>query len=309
MKDIIFLTPCVKNYDWGNDYFIPSLLGIENKGKPYAELWMGAHKSGCSVITETGEPLDKFLDENPDFAGCTSKDFPFLFKVLGIAKPLSIQVHPNAQQAAEQFSLGNPNYTDPNQKAEMYYALTPTKLLCGLRKTYSKDSQAMELCKELETLFPGDSMVDAPCRMNIVELDEGEAVYLQPGILHAYLSGNGIELMTSSDNVVRAGLTSKHIDKQELERIMIHKPFEPNLLGSLEDEGGEHFFTDAGLTLSVMRAGYFRSASESVRILICTEGNATINETVNMEKGQVLIVRKAYPIDVQTDGTVFMAEC
>ena len=308
MENILLLKPVTKDYVWGNDYFIPSLLRHEKDGSPVAELWMGTHKDGCAVVEKTGQSLSDFLDENPDFAGCTGKEFPYLFKVLGIAKPLSIQVHPNAKQAAEQFALGNPNYKDGNEKAEMYYALTPTRLLCGLRKAYSKDEEALALTEQLKALYPDDPMADSPCRMNIVDLDEGDAIYVKPGTLHAYMSGNGIELMTNSDNVVRAGLTNKRIDKEELNRIMDHKSLEPGLLWSLEDESGEHFHTEAGLVLTVMKEGFFRSESDTARILFCTDGFATINDEFTLEQGQVCIVRKGFRIDVETDGTVFMAE-
>ena len=103
-----------------------------------------------------------------------------------------------------------------------------------------------------------------------LQTEPGEAVYLKPGIVHAYVFGNGIELMNNSDNVLRAGLTKKHVDKQELEKIMVTEPYNPNLMGSLEDEGGEHFFCDGGFSLTVMKDSFFRSKKGSVRILICT---------------------------------------
>lgn len=308
-KDFYLIKPVIKEYDWGNDSFIPELTGSEKNGKPQAELWMGCHRLGMCTIEETGQSLADFLDENPDFAGCTSSDFPFLFKVLAINRALSIQVHPDSEQAAKAFSENNPNYTDPNQKAEMYYALTESTLMCGFRKKQTHDEESDKMYNTLKEMFPGDPACMYAYKLNIIHLEPGEAIYLKPGIVHAYVKGNGIELMNNSDNVLRAGLTSKHIDKEELEKIMVKEPYEPNLMGSLEDEGGEHFFCDGGFTLSVMSGGFFRSKPGSVRIIICTEGSALINEDFTLKKGQVCIVSKNAVLGIETDGIVFEASC
>jgi mannose-6-phosphate isomerase len=69
--------------------------------------------------------------------------------------------------------------------------------------------------------------------MNLVRLTPGEALHLEPGILHAYLHGAAIELMGPSDNVVRAGLTHKPVDVDELLRIVDPTPLpEPVVAGS-----------------------------------------------------------------------------
>ncbi len=307
-SEIIRLRPVVKDYAWGNNIFIPSLLGEKATGQPQAELWMGAHKQGSCLIAETGESLRDFLDRNPYFAGCRADSFPFLFKVLAIEKPLSIQVHPDAEQAKRCFEEGNPNYSDPNPKAEMFYALTDCTLMCGLRKQYTKNEETLAMKEYLERFYPGDPETSAPFRLNIVHLEAGEAVYLKPGILHAYIRGNGIELMNNSDNVIRAGLTSKHIDRNELDRIALKTPYDPALLGSFEDTGGEHFFTEAGFILTVMKDGFFTYDTDTVKILICTEGSATLNGYFRLSKGEVCIIAKGHTLCVETDGTVFCAE-
>ena len=68
---------------------------------------------------------------------------------------------------------------------------------------------------------PGDPALVVALMLHHVVLERGDAVYLTPGTLHAYLHGVGVEVMGSSDNVVRAGFTSKHIDRQELLRIVL----------------------------------------------------------------------------------------
>lgn len=75
-------------------------------------------------------------------------------------------------------------------------------------------------CRELMRQFPGDAGAAAPLYLNLVHLHPGEAVFLEAGVLHAYLYGAGVELMASSDNVLRAGCTSKHVNRSELLRTL-----------------------------------------------------------------------------------------
>lgn len=71
-------------------------------------------------------------------------------------------------------------------------------------------------CRELMRQFPGDPGAFAPLYLNLIRLSEGEAMFLEAGVLHAYLFGAGVELMANSDNVLRSGCTSKHVDAAEL---------------------------------------------------------------------------------------------
>lgn len=69
---------------------------------------------------------------------------------------------------------------------------------------------------ELARQYPGDSGVLVSLLLNRVSLEPGDAIYLPAGNIHAYLNGLGLEVMASSDNVMRGGLTSKHVDVPEL---------------------------------------------------------------------------------------------
>jgi mannose-6-phosphate isomerase len=105
----------------------------------------------------------------------------------------------------------------------------------GLRKTFEHlmrtrlDDTVIRRCRavgdvspsarwvtRLAERYPDDSAVAATLLLNYVSLDVGEAIYLAPGNVHAYLSGMGIEVMGPSDNVVRCGLTPKHVDVDEM---------------------------------------------------------------------------------------------
>lgn len=77
---------------------------------------------------------------------------------------------------------------------------------------------------ELAEQYPGDSGVLISLLLNHVVLAPGQAVFLSAGQLHAYLRGTGVEIMANSDNVLRGGLTTKHIDVPELMRVMDFRP-------------------------------------------------------------------------------------
>jgi mannose-6-phosphate isomerase len=88
----------------------------------------------------------------------------------------------------------------------------------------------LELMRGLARLYPGDPAVIAPLYLNVFRLEPGEAVFLEAGVLHAYIHGFGVELMANSDNVLRGGLTGKHVDVPELMKVLDFKPFKPRII-------------------------------------------------------------------------------
>jgi len=82
--------------------------------------------------------------------------------------------------------------------------------------TADGDSDEFALVRTLASYYPGDPGVLIALMLNHVTLTQGEALFLPAGNIHAYLGGLGIELMAASDNVLRGGLTPKHVDVPEL---------------------------------------------------------------------------------------------
>ena len=272
-----------RDYDWGSPDDIPRFMGEAADGRPVAEVWMGTHPSGPSTV-DTGDGTVALSE--------VAGELPFMLKVLAASRPLSIQVHPNAEQAAVGFAneeaagipVDAPDrvYRDPHHKPEMVYALTTFDTLVGFRPTAeilrvlsSIDSplarslsdsldarpgfesivrvvgtlledkpdvaeidrmvascrdlteqgidvkRAYMTAAEIAEHHPGDVGIVVSLLLNRLTLQPGEAAFLGPGIIHAHLSGMCLEVMASSDNVLRAGLTSKHLDP-------------PGLLGSLD---------------------------------------------------------------------------
>lgn len=94
----------------------------------------------------------------------------------------------------------------------------------------STESDETYWVRELSRFYPGDISILSPLYLNLVHLKTGDAIYQRDGELHAYLKGNAIELMANSDNVLRGGLTSKHMDLQELQSVVSFRPTEIRLL-------------------------------------------------------------------------------
>lgn len=88
----------------------------------------------------------------------------------------------------------------------------------------SVDITEAKLVADLADRYPGDPAVVVTILLNHVVLNPGQALYLGPGNLHAYLRGTGVEVMGSSDNVVRCGLTNKHVDVDEMLATIVTSP-------------------------------------------------------------------------------------
>lgn len=90
------------------------------------------------------------------------------------------------------------------------------------------DGDRRSVMRDISEHYPGDPGLIISLLMNVVRLEPGEALFLEAGHLHAYVSGAAVEVMASSDNVLRAGLTEKHVDVAEFMRILefttLHDP-------------------------------------------------------------------------------------
>ena len=143
--------------------------------------------------------------------------------------------------------------------------------------------------------------------LNVVRLDPGQALFLPAGVPHSYLEGTGVEIMANSDNVVRGGLTAKHIDVSELLRVLRFEPLTPVPV-SVERPGlcETRYLTPAAeLVLSALRIksgeDYHSPVRESVEILLCVNGHARLVEsapdgrTLDISRGSAVIVPAAAP--------------
>jgi mannose-6-phosphate isomerase len=169
---------------------------------------------------------------------------------------------------------------------------------------------------ELNDRYPGDRGVLASLLLNHVTLAQGEAMYLPAGYLHAYLSGVGVEIMANSDNVLRGGLTRKHVDVDRLLEIMDFSAGDvPILAGEVETTGERTYpapvpeFRLSRLDLN----GEERTLSHrGPQVLLTVYGEATATDSagtsVTMRQGQsVWVPAAAGDVRLTGAGVVFRA--
>ena len=366
-------------YAWGSINLISDHFGIESTGEPMAEIWFGTH-AGSYTLTESGETLAAVIG--------TGK-LPFLLKILAAGKPLSIQAHPNADQARQGFAAENAagipidaahrNYKDALAKPELIVALSRTfealagfktpsdiaKMFEAIAAATGSDSLA-ELLRQfavevlgaggLEKIFlatltdarlsqgaldefvlaaaklsdiaplvallsehnSGDRGIVTALMLNHIELQTGEAIFVPAGMPHAYLSGLGVEVMLASDNVLRGGLTPKHIDIDELQKVLVFEANQPApQTGRALAQGIAQFELDvdefAFYRISPSAANLLADANlPGDSIALCTSGEVAIStslgERVVLAKGEAAYISgEPKTFSVAGAGEIFMA--
>jgi len=153
---------------------------------------------------------------------------------------------------------------------------------------------------------------------NIVKVNKGEAVFQDAGIPHAYLEGQNMELMANSDNVLRGGLTPKHVDVPELLKHVAFEETKPNVMsGELQADGIERIYKspapDFELSqINLSASKKYHSNAKTAQILIVIEGDAEISEgnsTLVLGKGDAafLTAESEYQISSLSSATIYKA--
>jgi mannose-6-phosphate isomerase len=383
---VLRLTNVVQNYAWGSHTAIATLLGQPVPSPvPEAELWMGAHERGPStVLSASGDAIDlpRAIAAEPDrFLGprlrATFGDrLPFLLKVLAADRPLSLQAHPDAEQARRGFDeeerSGRPrddparNYRDPWHKPELLCALEPFDALCGFRSAAEAlvlvdalgdvpeldplrarlargdmrgafewvleldpasatveattracppdTDAAYDWLRHLAAAYPDDAGVLASLLLQTVRLEPFEALFLPARNLHAYLHGVAIELMASSDNVLRGGLTPKHVAKSELLRVLDFDAAPPPIVRPRQTARGVWTYE---VPVPEFRLDRIDPSGDPIdlpssgpQILVCVEGRieARTGTATPLRRGQsALRCAAEAPLRVGGHGRAFVA--
>ncbi|MDR1513558.1 MAG: mannose-6-phosphate isomerase, class I [Propionibacteriaceae bacterium] len=378
----------VRNYAWGSPTAIPEILGKDPTGEPLAEYWLGAHPQAPATVD--GVPLDRLLRDHPEWVGkrclrAFGDHFPVLMKLLAAAKPLSLQAHPDRDQAkagfareeAEGIASDAPErtYKDDWPKPEVLIALTEFEGLCGFREPaatlelfrrvgvaddvdsvlnplaqrrgsaalaqvfldiLSLDEKDMvgkvvaaarahlgaprelgdfaRTAVELDAHFPRQPSILAALLLNRVHLEPGQAMYLPPRTLHSYLSGVGVEIMASSDNVLRGGLTKKHIDVDELIRVVefAPQPFQPV---AQEAEAPFYRYLTPAPEFTAWRgelnhARAVLPATKACRIALATDGEAELRSAtgqLDLAVGEAALIPYGEEVTATGSATLFIS--
>lgn len=367
-----------------------------NENEPFAELWMGTHPKMPARVLGSDLNLREIVSKQPSVLDDAvigkfgSGELPFLFKVLSIRKPLSIQAHPDKELGRILFARDPKNYPDDNHKPEMAIALTDFEGFCGfrrpeviaqflehvpefselvgpvkneflaeytsqpknaLKKLFSSVMEAPEsrvtmLAKKLiercerggfpdedvgkllirvNQDFPADvGLFCGGLMLNYCRLNPGEAMFLRAKDPHAYISGDIIECMAASDNVVRAGFTPKFKDVPTLVDMLTY------VSGGAEDqkmatspfprfEGGSARLFDPPIEeFSVLETHTTtESKLEALRgpsIFIVTKGSGTVTgqkHTFQLFPGAVLFSAAGTPLHFNAEEpiTAYHAFC
>jgi len=164
--------------------------------------------------------------------------------------------------------------------------------------------------------YPGDPGVLASLLLNRITLQPGQALYLPGGNLHAYLAGVGIEIMANSDNVLRGGLTPKHVDVPELMRVLDFRPGDVPILQGDPGLPGERVYRTPTPEFRLSRLEPFPDKREIThagpQVLLVVEGAVQVSDghgrSVTVPQGRsVWIGAHDGPVWVSGDGTAFRA--
>lgn len=168
------------------------------------------------------------------------------------------------------------------------------------------------LVRLLADLYPGDPGIVVALLLNHVVISRGEALYLPAGNIHAYLSGLGVELMAASDNVIRGGLTPKHVDVTELLTVLDFREVPvPHLRPERPSPGVEVFRPDVPDFVLVHFTGGGEYGLGGPAIAICTDGSAEISGAagaVTLSRGEsVYVTPDEGRLTVTGGGELFLA--
>lgn len=158
-----------------------------------------------------------------------------------------------------------------------------------LRKVDRRTEQRREFywMAELGRRYPDDIGVLSPIVLNLIALEPGQAVFLPAGELHAYLRGAGLEIMANSDNVLRGGLTTKHVDVDELLRVTRFQAEKPKIIEPEPIRGKVYVYNapveEFRLCRVAVQGSYSSPASGNVEILLCLEGEGEIQTLLDQE--------------------------
>lgn len=375
----------VQHYAWGSTTYLPELLGVEPDGRPFAELWMGAHPAAPSTVVGGQDETDPRGPSLPELLAAAPEEtlghrvldefgtrLPYLFKVLAVERPLSLQVHPDLERARAGFAREEAagiapdaverSFKDAQHKPELTVALSRFDALSGFRRparviellTGLEGSLAARLRAMLEAdpsdaglrsafesllapapadevvelaaacdrrlaagsdcpradgtvvalaqWYPGDPGAVASLFLNRVTLEPGEAMFIPPGSVHAYLAGSALEIMACSDNVLRAGLTGKHIDVGALLECTVYSPG-PTIRPRAEPVGRATVVYRAPAAEFALGLTTVRRSDDGVplpgdgpRIVLCLEGEVDLvtgADVLTLGSGQIALVTAA----------------
>jgi mannose-6-phosphate isomerase len=142
---------------------------------------------------------------------------------------------------------------------------------------------------------------------NIVKANAGEGVFQGAGVPHAYLEGQNVELMANSDNVLRGGLTPKHIDVPELMKHITFEGIEPDVMRGIDITRGEKNYpcpvADFGISKIELKSNEtYQSEATSLEIIVVIDGGLSVNGTLGAKKGEAVAILPGEKYTISTNN-------
>jgi mannose-6-phosphate isomerase len=165
----------------------------------------------------------------------------------------------------------------------------------------------------LAETYPGDPGVVISLMCNHLKLSPGEAVFLPAGNLHAYLSGAGVEVMAGSDNVLRGGLTGKHVDLAALIEVLDFTDGRVPVIHPVLGPGGLRYpvpVDDFDLTRCELDAQSGALTTRGPQVLLCTEGTvvlASADGELTLQQGGAAFVPAGTPVTASGPAVLYRA--
>ncbi|MGA1366569.1 MAG: mannose-6-phosphate isomerase, class I [Ilumatobacteraceae bacterium] len=335
------LSPALKNYDWGDIIALPDFIGQPRDAKPWAELWYGTHPDGQATV-QTGNgtsPLSEIVGELSFLVKLIAVAKPLSIQThptiaqaqAGFAREHNLGI----DRAAF-----NRVYRDTNSKPELLCALSDFEMLCGFAPieqslALAEKNNWLELARHLKLtglantvrwaleeknhktptnlpnhlrivgeLYANTGGVYVALLMNHITLKAGQAMFLQPGNVHSYLSGLAVEVMSSSDNVMRAAFTTKHVDLQEFfatAKIESHLPAQvtqrDSSTNTVDYEIQSAPFSVQKITVN---SDMTIQANHEVELYLCVQGHSGA-----LHQGQACILQQHEVLQLEKDSVVF----
>jgi mannose-6-phosphate isomerase len=235
-----------------------------------------------------------------------------LFRRLGVEKDLGSVIRPLSQRR------GSAAFAQVFLDILSLDDTTPVARLVQAARVHIADPGALgefaRTAVELDAHFPHQPSILAALLLNRVHLEPGEAMYLPPRTLHSYLHGVGVEVMANSDNVLRGGLTKKHIDVDELIHVVefVPQPFAP--VAQEEEDGFVRYVTPAP-EFAVWRGELNHKkatlpATKACRIALATDGEAELKtggQTLGLAVGEAALLVYGEAVTASGSATLFVA--
>ena len=343
-------------YAWGSKELIQDFTNLGTPGQPAAEVWFGSHPAAPSVLVGRDEKLSdlvpglgflvKFLAAekplsiqahpslerareqfqlgNPSYSDANHKPEMIIaisdFEALcGFRELDEIRADLTAlASGSSAFGQLLAVFEEGGLKAAVENAFQEN-LATELAEHISLLGRARnQLFLKLAEHFPGDvGLVIATLFLNHIKLLSGEALFLPAGNIHAYIKGLAVEVMASSDNVLRGGLTSKPIDIPELMQVLDFSPIGDPRVRTKSIANGLTHYPAAVEDFSLYRVDVSPSNMlidlelSGSMIAVCVSGELGIStstdEYLTLKKGQAAFLADSRLFSITGNGSGYLA--